>query len=203
MSYKQILLAASALALPISSLPAAMVLQAEDYKAGLNGTAYSDADASNNGGQYRVGTNEEVDIEATTDGGDGFNVGWTAAGEWFEFAADPGTWTTDPTFDSTSLYTVTFRIAANNTDPVQLRLSVGGVDVTGDVTFTGGSGWQAFQDVTVTTTSEIAAGTQPVRLDFVTANINVNYVSLEAIPEPSTSLLALTAGLGLLARRRR
>ncbi len=53
----------------------ALVVQVEDY------TTYNDSDSGNAGNSYR---NDDVDIEATSDAGGGFNVGWTTAGEWLE-----------------------------------------------------------------------------------------------------------------------
>ncbi|NIW30119.1 MAG: xylosidase, partial [Actinobacteria bacterium] len=57
-------------------------IEAEDYDLGGQDVAYNDADANNNGGAYRPV--EGVDLEATTDAGFGFNVGWTVPGEWIE-----------------------------------------------------------------------------------------------------------------------
>src|SRR5687768_5769553 len=51
-------------------------VQIENFNTGGQSVAYNDIEATNNGGQYR--TAEGVDIEATTDTGAGFNVGWTA-----------------------------------------------------------------------------------------------------------------------------
>jgi uncharacterized delta-60 repeat protein len=58
-------------------------IQAEDFDLGGQNLAYSDTDATNNGGAYRP--TEGVDIEATSDTGGGFDVGWTMPGEWVEY----------------------------------------------------------------------------------------------------------------------
>ena len=52
-----------------------------NFDAGGAGVAYSDFDATNNGGQYR--TAEGVDIYP--DGENTYNVGWTAPNEWLIF----------------------------------------------------------------------------------------------------------------------
>ena len=71
----------------------ALVVQVEDY------TTYNDSDSGNAGNSYR---NDDVDIEATSDAGGGFNVGWTAAGEWLEYEINL----------SAGLYAVTTRVAS-------------------------------------------------------------------------------------------
>jgi hypothetical protein len=71
----------------------ALVVQVEDY------TTYNDSDSGNTGNSYR---NDDVDIEATSDAGGGFNVGWTAAGEWLEYEINL----------SAGLYAVTTRVAS-------------------------------------------------------------------------------------------
>ncbi len=49
---------------------------------------YHDSEASNQGGAYRSTT---VDIEANTDQGGGYNVGWIVAGEWLNYTVDVAT----------------------------------------------------------------------------------------------------------------
>jgi hypothetical protein len=63
--------------------PAAIpgTIEIEDFNKGGKGNAYLDTDVTNNGGQYR--TTEEVDIQTCGEGG--YNVGWTAKGEWMEY----------------------------------------------------------------------------------------------------------------------
>src|SRR5262249_39041069 len=69
---------------PFTGLPQAVpgTIQAEDFDGGGEGTAYHDSDTSNNGNQYRA---TAVDIENCADAGGGYNVGWTAGGEWLNY----------------------------------------------------------------------------------------------------------------------
>src|SRR5690242_17504633 len=60
--------------------------EAENFDNGGEGVAYHDVEAANLGGQYRP--TEGVDIQATSDTGGGFNVGWTKAGEWLRYAVN-------------------------------------------------------------------------------------------------------------------
>ena len=56
-------------------------VQAEDFDAGGRDVAYHDTTSGNAGGAYR---SNNVDIEATTDIGGGYNVGWITPGEWLK-----------------------------------------------------------------------------------------------------------------------
>ena len=58
-----------------------VLVQAEDY------VAFSDSDTGNNGGAFRQ---DDVDIEATSDAGGGFNVGWIIDGETLDYEVELG-----------------------------------------------------------------------------------------------------------------
>src|SRR6185436_9304671 len=75
-------------------------VQAEDFDNGDASCAYSDTDAANAGGGYRA--SEQVDMEACTDTGGGFNVGWTAAGEWLKYTVSV----------TAGTYSLNFRVAS-------------------------------------------------------------------------------------------
>jgi hypothetical protein len=51
-------------------------IQAENFDDGSAGRGYADATAGNAGGKYRA---TDVDIESTSDGGSGYDVGWFRA----------------------------------------------------------------------------------------------------------------------------
>jgi hypothetical protein len=75
-------------------------IEAEDYDVGGEGVAYHDTTLGNEGGEYR---SDDVDVQSTTDGGDGHNVGWIEAGEWLEYTVDVA---------STGLYDIQVRVAS-------------------------------------------------------------------------------------------
>ena len=52
---------------------ASIRIEAENYKPGGQGVSYYDRSSGNAGRTYR---SDDVDIQATTDVGGGFNVGW-------------------------------------------------------------------------------------------------------------------------------
>ncbi len=66
------------------SLPG--VIHAENFDVGFEGVAYHDSDQTNNGGQYRL--TEGVDIENSGDTGGGYDIGWTAGGEWMKYTVN-------------------------------------------------------------------------------------------------------------------
>lgn len=145
-------------------------VQAEDFDEGGSGVGYSDTTSGNRGGQYR---STDVDIEATTDAGGGFNVGWTRPGEWLNFTvnvAAPGT------------YVFSARVAALGPGGT-FHAEFGGVDRTGALAVPDTGGWQSWTTITKTVT--LPAGVQVMRIVFDSPGTsggigNVNWVRLDA-----------------------
>jgi hypothetical protein len=55
------------------------IIEAENFDEGGPSIAYVDMTPGNRGVAYRQ---TDVDIEATSDAGGGWDIGWTRAGEW-------------------------------------------------------------------------------------------------------------------------
>lgn len=127
-------------------------IQAEDFNQGGNGIGYYTTATSNSGGQYRTG--EDVGIQATTDTGGGFNVGWTTAGQWLDY-------TVNVAYGGT--YSIAFRVANDQTTGGTFNLDVDGQNVTGSITAPDTGGWQNWETVTVNNIN-IAAGQHVLRL---------------------------------------
>jgi hypothetical protein len=145
-------------------------IQAEDFDVGGEGVAYHDLDATNNGGQYRPA--EGVDIEATTDTGGGYSVGWTQAGGWLQYTVNVQT---------AGTYTLAVRVAANGVGGT-FHVEVNGTDKTGPLTVPNTGGWQQWQTVTKTGVS-LSAGVQKLRIMLDTKGAsnfvgNFNYLDL-------------------------
>jgi len=87
---------------PYGGTPAPVpgVVQAEHYDTGGQGTAYSVSSINGTANSYRP---DGVDLEATSDTGAGYNVGWTAVGQWFRYTVDVA---------SAGNYTMSLRVAA-------------------------------------------------------------------------------------------
>ncbi|MFO7610447.1 MAG: family 16 glycosylhydrolase [Candidatus Krumholzibacteriia bacterium] len=141
-------------------------LQAEDYDTGGPGVAYHDSDPANTGGQYRPA--EGVDIEACSDAGGGWNVGWIEPGEWLEYTVD---------VPAAGGYTVLARVSSV-LGGARFRVEAGGVDVTGEVTVPRTGSWQLW--TTVSATASLPAGTQVLRFVPTTAGFNFNWLEFQA-----------------------
>ncbi len=143
-------------------------IQAEDFDEGAEGAAYHDTGRGNNGGAYRP---TDVDIQTTTDGGGGANVGWIAAGEWLEYTvavASAGTYRLDARVASTG---------AGGTFHIELD----GVNKTGPLTIPNTGGWQAWRTISQAVT--LAPGAHVLRVSFDTNGAtgavgNLNYLRI-------------------------
>ncbi len=139
-------------------------IQSENYNTGGEGVAYHDAEATNQGGQYR--TSEGVDIEATTDTGAGYDVGWTATGEWEKY-------TVNVTLGGS--YTLNFRVASAQTGG-SFHLEVDGSNVTGALTVPNTGGWQTWTTVSKSGVN-LSAGQHVLRVYMDAGGGNFNWVN--------------------------
>jgi hypothetical protein len=149
-------------------------VQAENYNVGGEGVAYHDTDAANNSGQYRTG--EGVDVETTTDTGGGYNISWTAAGEWTTYTVNAA---------AAGIYTADFRVAAPNTGAT-FHLEVDGVNVTGAVAVPSTGGWQSWQTLSKTGVS-LSAGQHVLRLVTDSGGANYNWIALSRPASTTTA----------------
>ncbi|MDB5049861.1 MAG: hypothetical protein JWO30_2932 [Fibrobacteres bacterium] len=141
-------------------------IQAEAYKNGGENVGYHDLDAGNTGTQYRT---DNVDIEATTDAGGGYNVGWIQAGEWLAY---------DVNVASAGAYIFTARMASAAAGTKTVAMTVDNGPVT-NFSFTDASGWQSWKDVAVSGVN-LTAGSHVLRLTMTTGNFNLNYMNVAA-----------------------
>ena len=140
-------------------------IEAEDFDLGVNGAAYYDLDAGNNGGQYR--TDVDVDIEACAEGG--YNVGWISDGEWMDYQVD---------VTSSATYTVDVRVASFATGGA-FHIEFDGVDKTGTINVPVTGDWQGW--TTVTATADLSSGLQEmtfVKEGSTADEFNLNYFNI-------------------------
>jgi hypothetical protein len=158
-------------------------IEAERYDLGGSTVAFYDGTAGNTGTQFR---NDNVDIESNSDGGPGYNVGWTEAGEWLEYTVNVST---------AGKYDFKARVASSLPGK-SFHIELNGVNVTGAIAVPNTGGWQNWQTVTVTGVT-LNAGTQILRVYMDTDGFNLNYVDVSAVVinnnPPSVSLTAPTA----------
>lgn len=139
------------------SLPG--TVRAELFDSGGEGVAYHDTTAGNAGGAFRSG---DVDLEATTEGG--YDVGWTAPGEWLRYSVDVTT---------SGTYTAHLRVASPTGAVLRLGFDgAGGTYSQVNVPATGG--WQAWTTVSVPVT--LGAGAQVMTVRFDTSGANLQKV---------------------------
>ncbi len=158
-------------------------IEAENFRTGGEGTGYHDNEAANLGPNvYR--TTEGVDIEASTDVGGGFNVGWTNAGEWLAH---------DVSVPAAGSYKLTARMASATVGTKTMAVKLDNVNNAAIATFnfTDASGWQSWKDV-VLTGINLPAGNHTLFFTMTTGNFNLNYIDVA-----STGNLAPTANAGL------
>jgi hypothetical protein len=151
---------------PYGGTPAAVpgTVQAENYDTGGQGVAYNVTSVNGNGAAYRP---DGVDLETTTDTGGGYNLGWTATGQWFRYTVNVA---------SAGTYTVSLRVAAPSAVTGALHLSnAAGTNLSGAVGIPATGGWQTFATVTASVT--LPAGQQVLTLNQDNGGWNLNYLA--------------------------
>jgi hypothetical protein len=152
---------------PYGGTPATIpgTVQAENYDTGGQAVAYNVTATNGTGNSYR---SDGVDLEATTDTGGGYDLGWTGTGQWFRYTVNVAT---------AGTYTVSFRVASANgvTDGLHLT-NTSGDDLTGteNIPATGSS--QTW--TTITDTVTLPAGQQTLVLDQDNPGWNINYLTI-------------------------
>ena len=160
-------------------------VQAENYDTGGQGVAYNVTSTNGTGNSYR---SDGVDLEATTDTGGGYDLGWTAAGQWFKYTVNVAT---------AGTYTVTFRVAAPSAVSDAFHISnSSGINLSGSVAVPATGGWQTWTNVTATVT--LPAGQQTLTFNQDTAGWNINWFSFASGTVTGTgncsSVSAITVG---------
>ncbi len=132
--------------------------QAEDY------TAAFDTTTGNTGNVYRTG---DVDIQATSDTGGGFNVGWVEPTEWLSFK--------NLSIPTTGDYLISARVASESGGTLSLDLNGGSIQL-GQLAITGTGGWQTWK--TFSKVVKINAGTYSLGVYATTGGWNLNWVDV-------------------------
>ncbi len=127
-------------------------VQAANYDTGGQGVAYNVTSVNGTANSYR---SDGVDLETCTDTGCGYDIGWTATGQWFRYTVNAA---------SARSYTVTLRVASPSgvTDGLHIANS-SGTNLSGSVNIPATGGWQDWTSVTVTVT--LPAGQQTLTVD--------------------------------------
>lgn len=133
-------------------------IEAEDY---IN---FSDSDTANRGGAYRT---DAVDIQSCGDTDCGFNIGWTADGEWLEYDIDVA---------SAGNYQANVRLASRS-GAGEFSIDVNGSNRTGAVEVDSTGNWQSYYTETVDLGS-LSSGNQTIRFNVVDNGFNLNWIEI-------------------------
>jgi beta-glucanase (GH16 family) len=153
----------SVLTSPYGGTPARVpgTIEAENFDLGGQNNAYYDSDTQNNGGQYRPA--EGVDIEACTDIGGGYDIGWTVNNEWSLYTIsvkDSGT------------YQIGARVSSNSTNG-SMHFEIDGNDVTGLMSVLNTGGWQTWASV-LSKNFTLTSGIHQFKFFVNSAGFNIN-----------------------------
>ncbi|UPW19697.1 glycosyl hydrolase family 8 [Agarivorans sp. TSD2052] len=135
--------------------PSEVLLQAEDY------TQFYDTSSGNAGGSYR---SDDVDLQITSDLGGGYNLGWTAAGEWLEYSVDLAAGT----------YQIEVRVASNPGGG-QYNIELAGQQVVAATNVGATGGWQNWQSQ-MHNNVVVDGGQQTLRFNIQQGNFNLNWI---------------------------
>jgi hypothetical protein len=153
-------------------------IEAENYDTGGEGIAYYNTTVGNAGGVYR---SDDVGIQATTDAGGGYDVGWINTGEWLEYTVNPP--------DPSAIYSISVRVAAASTGG-QLRIRLDGT-VLGVVTIPNTGGSQTWQTLFLPNVPiQGGSGSKALRLEALGGGFNINWVELDRVQTCSTNNIA-------------
>ncbi|MDF2454396.1 MAG: chiA1 3 [Cytophagaceae bacterium] len=149
-------------------------LEVENYDLGGQNVAYNDLTAGNSGAVYRT---DGVDVQATTDTGGGYNLGWVEAGEWLEYSVNVTT---------AGVYKLDIRSAST---AGAIRVEVDGADVTGSIALPNTGAYQTWATTTKTGVS-LPAGQHILRIVVLTGGFNLNHITFSNAPNvlPTVSL---------------
>ncbi|TQV65970.1 carbohydrate-binding protein [Exilibacterium tricleocarpae] len=144
--------------------PVDVQVEAEDYQ------RFADTTPGNAGGAYR---NDDVDIEVAFDGGasTGYNVGWTATGEWLEYDVE----LVGATYD------VSARVASA-TGAGSYTLLLNDVVIGGSAVATGG--WQSWETQSIGQAA-VGTGTHTLKIRFDGPEVNIDWVKFTVTAGPA------------------
>ncbi|HUN30549.1 MAG TPA: carbohydrate-binding protein [Trebonia sp.] len=139
-------------------------VQAANYDTGGQGVAYNVTSVNGSANSYR---SDGVDLEVCSDTGCGYDIGWTAAGQWFKYTVNVAT---------AGTYALSLRLAAPTavTDGLHVANSAG-TSLTGPVTVPATGGYQDWTTVTASVT--LPAGVQTLTVDQDNPGWNIHYLT--------------------------
>ena len=160
------------------------IIQFEEYDVGGNGFAYfDDSPGSEVTPVVNFRTNEDVDIEACTDEGGGYNIGWATAGEWLEYTVN---------VEGSGVYDINLRVACEGASR-SITIEMAGEVIAQDVEIPNTGGWQTWQTITLNDI-QLPVGEQIMRITIgETDYVNLNYIEFIDLVTGNPALLSTSA----------
>ena len=154
---------AAATLTPYDGTPLAIpgLIEAAHFDEGEAGVAYSDTTPGNTGGVFRT---TDVDLQTSSLGG--YNIAWTAAGEWVTYTAN---------VQSAGTYYAKLKVASRGGGALQIAAGAPSNSAR-DVAIPDTRDGQTWTTVTVPLT--LASGTQIFTVRFLTGNVSLHSISL-------------------------
>jgi hypothetical protein len=147
-------------------------VQAENFDEGGEGVAYHDADAGNNGGGYR---NTDVDVRSCSDTGAGYQVGWTATGEWMKYTVNVA---------ASGNYTLSSRVASGGSGGT-LHIEFDGTNVSGPISIPNTGGYDTWQSIMQTV--NLSAGQHIMKVSYDSSGgFDLNYFDFKSAAPPNS-----------------
>lgn len=158
------------------------MIELEEFDLGGNGFAYyDDSEGSETGSTFR--NEEDVDIEACTDQGGGYNIGWFAADEWLEYTVD---------IQGSGTYDIEIRVAVHG-DGRTIDLALNDELIASEIDIPNTGGWQTWQTLTLNNV-HLDAGESVLRLTMGAENYaNLNKITFNAVNisnPPTTTIVS-------------
>ena len=181
--------AAAAIGAPYGGTPWALpgTIEAENFDNGGQNVGYYNAANTNQGGQYR--STEGIGIEASSDSGAGYDVGWTTAGEWLNYSVNVA---------AAGSYPLQVRVASLGQGG-KFHVNVDGVGATAQLTIPDTQGWQNWQ--TLSSSISLTAGQHVIQLYMDSAGSsgavgNFNWLAVgSAAPDFGPNVLIFDPGM--------
>jgi len=146
----------------IASIPG--VVQFENFDVGGQGISFNEGTGTNQGGStYRT---EPVDLE--TKGGGGYKLGYSTAGEWLEYTVD---------VTENAIYDLDVNNASEWAGGA-FTLSIDGVDVSSNLTFSPSGGWTTWQ-ITSFTNITLTKGQHVLRVTITADDTDFDYMEFK------------------------
>lgn len=140
-------------------------IEAENFDLGGQGVGYNEGTVANQGRQYRP---TAVDMEFC--GENGYNVGWTTAGEWMAYTVNVAT---------AGTYNIILRVATPQSTRT-ISIDMDGTSITGTLTAPVSSGWGCYQNLLVSGV-DLTAGQKLMKINFISGGVNINNVKFNLV----------------------